>query len=90
MMPCMRTTLTLDADAIRLIEAEVRRRSSSFKQVVNDAIRRGLSGGPKASRQGAKHQVFSSRLAEGLDTKGFNRLVDELEVEGRSKTLRHR
>lgn len=82
-MLSMRTTLTLDADAVRLIEAEVRRQSSSFKQVVNDAIRRGLAGGPKTGRPRAKHRTFPSRLAAGVDTKGFNRLVDELDVEGR-------
>ena len=77
----MRTTLTLDADAARLIEAEVRRRSTSFKQVVNDAIRRGLSGALRASGGKIKHQVFSSKLAPGIDAKGFNRWVDELEIE---------
>ena len=82
-MPYMRTTLTLDSDAVRLIKAEVRRRSASFKQVVNDAIRRGLSGAPKASRARVKHRVFSTKLAAGVDAKGFNRWVDELDVEER-------
>ena len=86
----MRTTLTLDSDAVRLIEDEVRRRSTSFKQVVNDAIRRGLSGGAKVTRTQAKHRVYSSKLVAGVDAKGFNRLVDELEVETRVQKLGRR
>jgi hypothetical protein len=77
----MRTTLTLDDDVVRLIEAEVRRRGSSTKQVINEAIRRGLTKPKRSGSKSVKHQVFSSRLAPGIDSRGLNRLVDELEVD---------
>ncbi len=40
----MRTTLTLDDDIAALLKREARMSGQPFKQVVNDALRRGLSG----------------------------------------------
>ena len=40
----MRTTATLDPDVERLIKDAMRERSISFKQVLNEAARAGLSG----------------------------------------------
>jgi hypothetical protein len=39
----VRTTLTLDDDVSAKLSAEVRRSGRSFKQVVNDFLRRGLN-----------------------------------------------
>ncbi len=39
----MRTTLTLDDDVARLLERVRRRRGTSLKQLVNEALREGLS-----------------------------------------------
>ena len=38
----MRTTVTLDPDVERVLQAAMRERGISFKQAVNDAIRAGL------------------------------------------------
>jgi len=38
----MRTTLTLDPDVARMLTDEAHRLRKPFKQVVNDALRRGL------------------------------------------------
>jgi hypothetical protein len=76
----MRTTLTLDPDVVRLLEEEVHRRRQPYKQVVNDAIRRGLA--PRAGRRPAKRYRVApheARLLPGFDRVGFNRLTDELE-----------
>jgi hypothetical protein len=76
----MRTTLTLDPDVVKLLEEEVHRRRAPYKQVVNEAIRRGLS--PRATRRTAKpYRVVphNAQLLPGLDRAGFNRLADELE-----------
>jgi hypothetical protein len=40
----MRTTVTLDPDVQALLKNAMRERDTSFKQVLNDAIRSGLSG----------------------------------------------
>jgi len=49
----MRTTLTLDDDVARLLERAQKSRKASFKAVVNDALRQGLSHmtKPAAPRQ---------------------------------------
>ncbi|MFZ0803459.1 MAG: hypothetical protein WBQ09_15670 [Terriglobales bacterium] len=39
----MRTTLTIDEDVARLLEREQRRSGKSFKQVINDFLRLGLT-----------------------------------------------
>ena len=39
----MRTTLTLDNDVADYLKAQVRLQGCSFKQVVNDTLRRGMS-----------------------------------------------
>ena len=45
----MRTTLTLDDDVAAKLKAAVRRSGKSFRDVVNDTLRRGLSV-PRAAR----------------------------------------
>jgi hypothetical protein len=77
----MRTTLTIDPDVEALLEQEVRRSRKTFKEVVNEALRRGLArAGP---RRGGKVQlkVFDSKLRPGYDPRSFNALADELEDE---------
>lgn len=45
----MRTTVTLDPDVERLVRQLMERRSVSFKQALNDAIRAGAAGRPRTS-----------------------------------------
>jgi hypothetical protein len=49
----MRTTLTLDDDVTALVARELKRRKTSLKTVVNEALRKGLaeSGGPGGPRK---------------------------------------
>jgi len=76
----MRTTLTLEPDVMRLLEDEVHRQRRPFKQVVNDAIRRGLSprpaGGPLPAYRTVVHKA---KLRPGVDPGSLNRLADEAE-----------
>jgi hypothetical protein len=78
----MRTTLTLDPDVEKLLEAEVHRVRRPWKQVVNDAIRRGLAprlaDGPAENYRVKAHK---SVLGPGVDASALNQLVDELEDE---------
>jgi hypothetical protein len=78
----MRTTLTIEPDVRQLIEQEVRRSRKPFKQVVNEAIRRGLAPVPKAgSPKRFRVQQHKTALRPGIDAGSLNRLVDELEDE---------
>lgn len=76
----MRTTLTIEPDVEKLLEQEVARSRRPLKQVVNEALRRGLT----RSRSGDQVpkvavQVSDSRLRPGYDPASFNALADELE-----------
>jgi len=78
----MRTTLTLDPDVDRMLADEVHRTRRPFKQVVNDAIRRGL--GPRGAGEAQpryRATVHKARLRAGVDPNALNRLADELEDE---------
>lgn len=77
----MRTTITLDPDVERLVKEAMHRRRVSFKQVINDALRVGLSPVTGAREPRAPYRVkpHKARLLPGIDRRGFNKLVDELE-----------
>jgi hypothetical protein len=47
----VRTTVTLDADAEALVKALMREQGITFKQAVNEAIRRGLGGARGSERR---------------------------------------
>ena len=85
----MRTTLTLDPDVARMLEEEAHRQRKPFKQVVNEAIRRGLAprGG---SRPAAPYRVrpHKTTLRPGIDAGALNRLADEIEDEAVVDKLR--
>jgi hypothetical protein len=78
MMPWVRTTLTLDPDVQNLLEQEAQRTRKPFKQVVNEALRRGLTRTEK-KRPKLVVRVHDGRLRPGYDPAAFNALADELE-----------
>lgn len=76
----MRTTLTLDADIARELQAQVRKRNVTFKEVVNTALRAGLAMNiathpQKPFRVLPHHGGFRP----GTDPHQMNRIADELE-----------
>ena len=78
----MRTTVTLDPEVNRLVEAAMHRERKSFKQTVNEAIRRGLAPDRiRGARTPFRVVVHRARLLPGVDRGAFNRLADKLEDE---------
>ena len=76
----MRTTLTLDPDVARMIEEEVHRVRRPLKQVVNDALRRGLtSASRRPPMKPYRVRPHTARLLPGLDRGRLNALADDLE-----------
>jgi hypothetical protein len=78
----MRTTLTLEPDVARLLKEEAHRQRKPFKQVVNEAIRRGLAPALTTGSEGRfRVHPHKTTLRPGIDAGSLNRLVDELEDE---------
>ncbi len=76
----MRTTLTLDDDLGHALRERARLLEVSFKQVVNEVLRRGLSPNAVRERQ-AEYRVapHHSALAPGVDPLRLNQINDQLE-----------
>lgn len=76
----MRTTVTIDADTAALLQEEVARTGLSFKQVLNQAVRRALA--PRA-RAAKLEPLFQHPFPPDLIN--FNHLSDDWDDE---ETLR--
>jgi len=76
----MRTTLTLDPDVARMVDEEVHRVRKPMKQVVNEALRRGLTpAGRGPAPKPYRVRPHAARLLAGLDRSRLNALADEQE-----------
>ena len=78
----MRTTLTLDDDIADSLKELARLLNKPFKQVVNDALRRGIS--PSIGEEPApEYRVVPNRsgLTQGVDPLKLNQLNDQIEAE---------
>jgi hypothetical protein len=84
----MRTTLTLDPDVARRLEAEMRRSGDGMKAVVNRALRVGL-GMTDKPREPVPFRVtpHSFGVRPGVDLDRLNQLLDELEAEEAGRKL---
>jgi hypothetical protein len=72
----------LDDDVADALVERARLLNLSFKQVVNDALRRGLSPGVHEARS-AEYRVVPNRsgLAPGIDPLRLNQVNDQLEAQ---------
>jgi hypothetical protein len=78
----VRTTLTLDDDLARRLQALAREQGRPFKEVTNEAIRRGLSTG-EAQVAGAKRfrvRPKACGFRSGVDPLKLNQIYDDLEI----------
>ena len=78
----MRTTLTIDDDLASILQRESRQKGLPFKQIVNAALRRGLTrehGVRSIPRAVTRPHSFGFK--PGVDVDKLNQLVDDLEVE---------
>ena len=78
----MRTTLTLDEDVAAKLKAESRRLDRSFREVVNETLRRGLANqranhAPRPSFNIAARDLGRSR--PGLSLDNISELIEQAE-----------
>lgn len=78
----MRTTVTLDPDVAEKLKAYAHRSKLSFKQALNEVIRRGLQAQQRAAkRAGFQVQPHHGGFRPGIDPARLNQLLDELEIQ---------
>lgn len=79
----MRTTLTLEDDLARRLKKIARRMDKSFKAVVNETIRKGLSLGepPPEDQERFVVRARACGFRAGVDPTKLNQLYDDLEME---------
>lgn len=77
----MRTTLTLDEDVAAKLKAEARRTGRAFRDVVNEALRRGLAsrraGGPREAFKVETRDL--GNLRPGLSLDNVAELIEQIE-----------
>ena len=77
----MRTTLSLDDDLAAKLKSEARRSGHSFRDVVNDTLRRGLAG-KNQSRAGKPFKVKARNLVAaraGLSIDSIANLIEHVD-----------
>ena len=79
----MRTTVTLDDDIATRVKEIAHRRRTSFKQALNDLIKRGLARAdlPAANDSTFVVQPHHGGFRPGVDSYKLNQLNDQLETE---------
>ena len=83
----MRTTLTLEPDVAKNLRRRIRESNLTLKQVVNRALRAGLSIDDEKTTHRFKLEPHSCGLKAGVDPDKLNQLVDELEVTALAEKL---
>ena len=76
----MRTTLTLDDDLAAALKEQAQRTGGSFKQVVNDTLRRGLSPVLAVAEPDYEVRPHDSGFRPGVDPLRLNQHNDSLEA----------
>lgn len=85
----MRTTLTLDDDLAELLRQRAAALGVSFKEVVNRALRAGLSREMTPRDVEVPRTIpHSFGFRPGIDLDKLNQLADEMEVEAAVESLR--
>ena len=77
----MRTTVTLESDVDRLLREAMGRSHKSFKQTLNEAVRRGLLGVAAESEPEFSVEARPLSLRPGIDPARLGDLSDEIEIE---------
>ena len=79
-MTLMRTTLTLDDDVMRAARRRARDQNRSLKEVINEALRLGLTmGGSRPSAYTFRLKTVDGRVLPRVDLADRDKLFDLME-----------
>lgn len=80
----MRTTWTIEDGTYRHLQREIRRRSCSFREVVNESLRRGLDQLNRPGNDGPyRLDPHKGGPKPGISLERIQELLDEVEGRGR-------
>ncbi len=80
--------MTIDPDVEQMLRDRMRQRQKSFKETLNEALRKGL-GSTKTTSQGPYQvEALAMGLRTGVDPARLNQLNDELEADAFLETTR--
>jgi len=86
--------VTLEPDVERLIRERMQTSRASFKETLNQALRRGLGGAPETGEKPFQVASKAMGLRSDVDPTSFNQLADDLEagafLETTARLLRER
>ena len=78
----MRTTLTLEDNLATKLRAAARKKNVSFKEIVNEALRKGLqTTTASAKTKPFKIKPFSMGILPGIDYDKINQFLDDEEID---------
>jgi hypothetical protein len=77
----MRTTLTLELDVAQQIRRRIAPKKCTLKQVVNEALRVGLSSPEKEPKVRYTVEPYPLKFKAGIDPNKLNQLLDDLDAE---------
>ena len=77
----MRTTVTLDADVEMLLRRAAQQSQKSFKEVLNNAVRRGLGVGSSGDSSEFEIHARPLKVRAGLDPARLHHIDDEIEID---------
>lgn len=73
--------MTLDSDVEQLLKDRMRRTHASFKETLNEAIRKGLSNSQEEPEEPFEVTPWNMGLKTGIDPAGLNKLSDDMETD---------
>jgi hypothetical protein len=79
MSRCMRTTLTIDDDVAAAIERLRRGRDASLKEIINEALRRGIKEMSTPTKRRKKFRTRSARLG-ALQVPSLDNIAEVLTI----------
>ena len=86
----MKITLTLDDDLHEELKQRAQELNKPFKQIVNEALRRGLNGSDANPKEEGKVTTFRSGYQPGIDPNRLKQIDAEWELEEMIRKLNKR
>ncbi|MCC6954268.1 MAG: hypothetical protein IT290_09135 [Deltaproteobacteria bacterium] len=79
----MRTTVVLDSDVAKALRQLRQKSEKSFREVLNETLRVGLSinSGPAPKSKKFTVRSIKGGFRPGIDPEALNKLLDQLDVE---------